>query len=128
MRRLTEAEAQIEIGRIVESLKVYHPQRVILYGSFARGDYHCGSDLDLIIVKETDQPFADRIGDVLRLCRSRIPIEPLVYRPSEMADMLDGGNDFLETALKEGIVLYEQQPEGGPAVARPGDPGSSGRR
>ena len=109
MKRLSSAEAQTEIERVAASLAAYEPEKVILYGSFARGDYHAGSDLDLIVVKETDRPFADRIGDVLRLCRSRIPIEPLVYRPSEFAAMLARGNDFLETALKEGIVLYEQQ-------------------
>ena len=109
MPRLSEAEVRTEIDRILESLLAYDPQRIILYGSFARGDYHVGSDLDLIIVKDTDRPFTERIGDVLRLCRSRIPIEPLVYRPSEITAMLERGNDFLETALSEGIVLYEQQ-------------------
>jgi predicted nucleotidyltransferase len=102
-------EAQAEIDRVVEALRAYEPEKVILYGSFARGDYHAGSDLDLIIIKETDRPFADRIGDVLRLCRSKIPIEPLVYRPSEIAAMIGRGNDLLNTALKEGIVIYEQQ-------------------
>lgn len=109
MKRLSGADVQAEISRIVEALRAYEPEKVILYGSFARGDYHAGSDLDLIIVKETDRSFTDRIGDALRFCRSRIPIEPLVYRPSEMAAMLQRGNDFLETALKEGIVIYEQQ-------------------
>jgi predicted nucleotidyltransferase len=109
MKRLSDAEARVEIDRVVQALKGYEPEKVILYGSFARGDHHAGSDLDLIVVKETDRPFTDRICDVLRLCRSRIPVEPLVYRPSEIAAMLARGNDFLETALKEGIVLYEQQ-------------------
>jgi len=109
MKRISDAEARAEISRIVQALRVYEPEKIILYGSFARGDHHAGSDLDLIVVKETDRPFTDRIGDVLRLCRSKIPIEPLVYRPSEIAAMLGRGNDFLETALREGIVLYEQQ-------------------
>ncbi len=109
MKRLSGVDAQAEISRIVEALRAYEPEKVILYGSFARGDYHAGSDLDLIIVKETDRLFTDRIGDVLLLCRSRIPVEPLVYRPSEITAMLEKGNDFLETAMKEGVVLYEQQ-------------------
>ncbi len=109
MKRLSGAEAQVEIAQVIKALRAYEPEKVILYGSFARGDYHAGSDLDLIIVKETDRPFTDRIGDVLRLCGSGIPVEPLVYRPSEIDTMLERGNDFLETAMKEGIVLYEQQ-------------------
>ncbi|OGG46253.1 MAG: hypothetical protein A3F84_23785 [Candidatus Handelsmanbacteria bacterium RIFCSPLOWO2_12_FULL_64_10] len=109
MKRLSGADAQAEIDRIVQALRVYEPEKIILYGSFARGDHHAGSDLDLIIVKETDRSFTDRIGDVLRLCRSKIPVEPLVYRPSEIATMLERGNDFLETALRDGVVIYEQQ-------------------
>ena len=109
MRRMPDAEAQAQIAQVVEAIRANGPERIILYGSFARGDYHAGSDLDLIIVKETERSFTDRIGDVLRLCRSKISVEPLIYRPSEIAAMLEKGNDFLETALKEGIVLYEQQ-------------------
>lgn len=109
MKRLSHAEAQAEIERVAASIVAYEPEKVILFGSFARGDYHAGSDMDLIVVKETDRPFTDRIGDVLRHCRSSIPVEPLVYRPSELAAMLARGNDFLETALKEGVILYEQQ-------------------
>lgn len=54
--------AQEVIDRIIAG---YRPQRVILHGSFARGDYHEGSDVDLVIVKDTDARFVDRIEQML---------------------------------------------------------------
>ena len=85
----------------------YHPQRVIVYGSFARDDVHEGSDLDLIIVKPTDERFIDRIERVLAFCDGEMTVEPLVYTKKEIDSMLAEGNAFLENALKEGVVVYE---------------------
>jgi len=97
--------AQDVIDRMIAG---YRPQRVILHGSFARGDYHEGSDVDLLIVKDTDARFVDRIGQVLAFSNGEWAIEPLVYTPEEIDAMLGAGNAFLEKALAEGIVIYEQ--------------------
>ena len=109
MRRLTTEEFQERLRRIIEQIEEYHPQRVILFGSFARGDYHALSDADLLIVKDTDRPFISRIGDVLALCDYDVPLEPLVYTPQELEQMKREGNSFIERILKEGVVVYEQQ-------------------
>ncbi|MBI4318845.1 MAG: nucleotidyltransferase domain-containing protein [Chloroflexi bacterium] len=86
----------------------YNPEKVIVFGSYARGDVHEGSDLDLIIVKETHERFTDRIGTVLRACDFDVAVEPLVYTPAELQRMVDRGSDFILTALKEGRVVYER--------------------
>ena len=89
-------------------VRAYQPQRVVVFGSFARGDTHEMSDLDLIVVKETDERFFRRIGRVRDACLEvDIEVQPLVYTPAELKSMLDDGNDFLETALAEGVVAYE---------------------
>ena len=97
------------IGRAVEAIvRDYHPQRIVVFGSFARADTHELSDLDLIVVKETDERFFDRIGRVRDACVDvDIDVQPLVYTPEELQEMLDAGNSFLETALEEGLVAYE---------------------
>ena len=87
----------------------YQPGRIIIYGSFARGDCHQGSDLDLIIIKDTTERFGDRIEHVLKYCPGGISVEPFVYTEKEIAEMTSQGNSFLETALEEGIVVYEQK-------------------
>ena len=94
-------------------MRAYDPLRVVVFGSFARGDTHEGSDLDLIVVKETVERFFDRIGRVRDACADiAIDVQPLVYTPAELEEMLVSGNSFLETALAEGVVAYEQDATG----------------
>ena len=97
------------VGRAVDAIvRAYRPQRVIVFGSFARGDTHEGSDLDLIVVKETDERFFERIARVRDACADlEVDVQPLVYTPAELRQMLEQGNGFLETALAEGVVTYE---------------------
>ncbi len=108
-RRLTQAEIDAELADLVERLKPYAPQRIVLHGSLARGDWNRASDIDLIIVKDTSLPFTKRISEVIGLCGTTMNVEPLVYTPEELAAMLAAGNSFLEKALRQGKVLYESQ-------------------
>ncbi len=106
----TRERAREIVERVVDRIvREYDPDKVIVFGSFARGDIHEGSDLDLLIVKETSERFTDRIGTVLRLCDFDIAVEPLVYTPAELKRMAERGNDFILTALREGRVVYEKQ-------------------
>lgn len=107
--RPTQAEIDAELARLVDMLRPYRPQRIILHGSLARGDWNRASDIDLIIIKDTNRPFIKRIGDVIELCHTDFTVEPLVYTPAEFASMLATGNSFLEKALREGKDLYESK-------------------
>ncbi|MGQ9676175.1 MAG: hypothetical protein ACUVX1_10975 [Chloroflexota bacterium] len=44
---------------------------------------------------------------MLRLCDFDVTVEPLVYTPAELQRMVEHGNDFILTALREGRVVYE---------------------
>ncbi|MFW6118075.1 MAG: nucleotidyltransferase domain-containing protein [Chloroflexota bacterium] len=70
-------------------------KKVYLYGSFARGDFHEGSDIDLIIVGEFDGKMPQRIGTILDL--TSLPVEPLVYTEAEFEQMKE--RPFLEEVL-----------------------------
>lgn len=120
MRRISEGRFQEELARILAGLRRYQPQKVILFGSFARGDYHATSDIDLLIIKQTERPFADRIGDVLALCDYSIPLEPLVYTLSEFEQMCKENNLFIVKVLQEGKVIYESKPSGSTSLDSPG--------
>jgi len=111
MKRISRQALEAELDGIVRCLHHYAPQKVILFGSFARGDYNAGSDLDLLIIKETEQPFIERSADIWRVCPSSLPIEPLVYTSGELARMIEDDNPFIKQVLSEGIVIYEQQSE-----------------
>lgn len=108
MKRISPQELATELDRITRALRALAPRQVILFGSCARGDYHAGSDVDLLIIQDTNRPFVERGAEVLRACRSELAIEPLVYTPHEFERMLGQKNPFILQAIAEGIVLYEQ--------------------
>ena len=85
-----------ELMELAALLKAKHEVRkVYLYGSFARGDFNEGSDIDLIIVGEFEGRMPERIKKVLDL--TSLPIEPLVYTEEEFAEMKH--KPFLEEIL-----------------------------
>lgn len=85
----------------------YHPEKIILFGSFARGDTHSDSDADFLIIKK-DTPYygADRIRELSRIIRRSIAVDFLVYRPDEFERRLEMGDPFIKSILREGKILY----------------------
>lgn len=85
------------------------PQLVILYGSIARGDWHEGSDIDLLVISDfVPANFRDR-GSVLLDVVQGIPIEPHVYTTREFDEMLTYARMTALDALSEGIILYAKK-------------------
>ena len=88
-------------------IEKYQPEKIILFGSAARGDATPGSDVDLLIIKrDTPHYGADRIMEVSRLIERDVPVDFLVYRPEEFEKRLKMGDPFIELVMKEGRVLY----------------------
>jgi predicted nucleotidyltransferase len=103
-------EVRQTIQAILEKLLAgYAPQKVILFGSYAYGDPRPDSDIDLLIIKETDERFIDRWVAVRRLLSDpgrTIPLETLVLTPQELSDRLAIGDQFLAEVMEKGDVLY----------------------
>lgn len=96
-----------KLREVVKELVVYEPEKIILYGSAARGELTDDSDIDLLIIKKTDKDMFDRIGEVLKLLRyNPLPIEPIVLTPEEFEQMKTEKRLFAEVIIKEGEVLY----------------------
>lgn len=87
-------------------IRNYTPQKIVLFGSYARGEAHEGSDIDLMLIKETSKRFIDRIADVIKLNNTLIPLEPLVYSPFEFETMKKEKRNFIMTIEEEGIEIY----------------------
>jgi len=90
-------------------VKKFNLKKIIIFGSFARGDYHKGSDLDLVIVGEFKERFIDRIGKIIELNDSDLEIDVMVYTEEEFQKMIKERRPFIEQALEEGIVVYEKR-------------------
>lgn len=92
-----------------EILKRYKPQKVILFGSYAYGEPKEDSDIDLLIIKNTDKRPIDRWIQVKRILRDKcriLPISPLVYTEQEIEQRLAVKDFFIEEILEKGDVLY----------------------
>lgn len=96
------------LKRLIELLKSYNPERIILFGSRARGEADEYSDYDIIVIKKTKKPFMERLKDMIPyLVKFDGTAEILVYTPEEFEKMKEFGLGFI--VQKEGIVLYESK-------------------
>jgi predicted nucleotidyltransferase len=103
-----ESDVSKEIRNITaQIIEKYKPEKIILFGSAARGETTLDSDVDFLIIKrETPLYGADRIRELSRVIDRNIPVDFLIYRPEEFNKRLKMGDPFLKSILKEGKVLY----------------------
>ena len=88
--------------------EVGRPERVVLFGSRARGDHRSGSDLDLLIVEEPAPAGRDGFGAYWGALQELFPeMDVLVRTPREVAEWADVPNYLVTAALREGRTLYD---------------------
>lgn len=108
--RKTAKTGKLAMDVVVERLKSYQPEKVILFGSHARGEPDEYSDLDLVVIKKTDKRFMERLVEASRIIGLDMgKVDVLVYSPEEWERMIEWENPFAQEVLKEGRVLYEKE-------------------
>ncbi len=80
-------------------------ERIILIGSMADGDTGPCSDIDLIVVMQTEERFLDRLKKVYGRINPTVAMDILVYSPDEIEELYETSS-FLSHALEKGRVLY----------------------
>ena len=97
-----KASALDEFLRRVEDKFGHSIESIVLFGSYARGDYDEESDIDVLIVGDVDfDELMDIVTDILLEYRELI--SPIVIKPEEFKRRKD---TFIKTVLREGKVLY----------------------
>ncbi|MBA7655307.1 hypothetical protein ES703_63211 [subsurface metagenome] len=100
--------AQIEelVRRIGQQ---FHPERIVLFGSYASGQATEDSDVDLLVVAETTLPPPERYGAVRRLVADfPAAFDIIVKTPEEYTRWRSVVNHIVYFADKYGRVLYER--------------------
>lgn len=95
------------VRRIVRTAQ---PEKIILFGSRARGEARPESDFDVLVIKESNEPSYRRDAPLyVALADLPVEVEVLVYTPEEVAEWAQVPQAFVTTAMREGKTVYERK-------------------
>jgi len=106
------------LNETVESLKTLKPYKIVLFGSTVRGDTHEWSDLDLLVVLDTEkipQSYEEKmtlklaVRKTIREQSYKVPIDLLVYTRPEYDALTAQNSSFIKEIQSEGKTLYERK-------------------
>lgn len=99
---------QKQIARFGKRLaSLFHPERIVLFGSYAYGSPGPDSDVDLLVVMPLHENPIDKSVEMRMKLRPGFPLDLLVRTPSKIRERLAMGDDFIRDILENGKVLYE---------------------
>lgn len=107
-----DKKAEKAVHEFVEKAKKLDVEKVILYGSAARGEYVPEkSDIDILVLsqkpRETYEGILDAEFDIG--LRSNVLITTIVKSPKDFKQELEWGSPFLENVMEDGVMLYERE-------------------
>ncbi|MBI5638218.1 MAG: nucleotidyltransferase domain-containing protein [Nitrospinae bacterium] len=104
---MTDQEA---IGKMAEVIvKRFHPEKIVLFGSYAKGTPGRDSDVDLLVIMRVEGSKRKKTAEIdLALADRTLPLDVIVVTPEEAEKYRDVAGSIIYPALKEGKVLYER--------------------
>jgi len=87
--------------------RTFHPLRIVLFGSHAKGEPTDDSDVDLLVIlPHTGRP-VEKAVEIRLKTRPQFPLDLIVRTPEAIRERIAQGDTFLRDVLEEGMVLYE---------------------
>jgi len=107
IERVDERLLKEIVNRIVNEV---HPDKIILFGSYAYGKPKDGSDLDILIIMNSDLPRYRRSVPVYKaLAGLLVSKDIIVYTPQEIEEWSEVPQAFISTLMRKGMVIYEKE-------------------
>jgi predicted nucleotidyltransferase len=108
MNKIENTATLDDIREIVQQIvERFRPQKVILFGSYAQGKPTQDSDVDLLVVMETNEQALHAAARISAAIEHPFPLDILVFRPSELKASLERRGVFATEVMAKGIVLHE---------------------
>jgi predicted nucleotidyltransferase len=86
----------------------FDPDKIILFGSYAYGVPHEGSDVDLLVVMQTRSEMSQSVR-IRMAIPAPFPMDLLVRTPEHLRERLEQGQSFFVEVVRRGMVLYEKK-------------------
>lgn len=97
-----------EIQKLCEQIaRDFRPERIILFGSYARGTPTPDSDVDLLVIMPFEGRHTQQAIRVLNKLNALMPIDLLVRTPEQVRERVAMGDFFMREILEQGKVMYE---------------------
>lgn len=93
------------VRSVLNQLKAYQPEKIILFGSYAYGKPNRDSDVDIAIIKSTSDSFHERQKKVRLLMRTTTPVDVFVFTPEEF-EKAAKNNLLVKEIATMGKVIY----------------------
>lgn len=99
-----------QINEVIAKIATrFNPDKIIIFGSYANGLQNVDSDLDILIVQDSDLPMHKRGFDIrMSLIDTMIPMDILIYTKSEFEQEKNRSFSFLNSAMKNSKIMYER--------------------
>lgn len=103
---ITEEKIRQAVQKIADATQ---PEKIILFGSFAHGQPSLDSDVDLLVIMESEQNVHARSVRISEILYPRpFPVDIIVRTPAEVAERIALGDCFFREIITKGKVLYER--------------------
>jgi predicted nucleotidyltransferase len=86
----------------------FHPDKIILFGSYAYGTPHADSDVDILVVMPTRNQL-DQAAKISIDIDPPFPLDIIVRKPHNLQWRLEEGESFHTEIVTKGRVLYEKK-------------------
>ncbi len=85
----------------------FHPKQIILFGSYAYGKPRPESDVDLLVIMDTELRESEQALRIRQHVNPLFGVDILVYTPSRLEQRLKWGDSFLREIIEKGHIVYE---------------------
>lgn len=94
-------------GLAGEIARHFHPHQIILFGSYADGKPTEDSDVDLLVIMDTQKRPPDQAAAIRQTVRFPFAVDLLVRTPEQVQERILLGDFFFQDIMSRGRVLYE---------------------